>query len=620
MMDFPMNQADMKANGWDSVDFVLVSGDAFVDHSSYGAAIIARVLADRGYRVGIIAQPDWRVVAAFQVMGRPRLAFLVTSGNMDSMVCHYTVNKKRRSEDAYTPGGRAGRRPDRALTVYCKKIREVYGDVAIIAGGIEGSLRRFAHYDYWKDAVMPPILADSGADLLIYGMGEKAIIEVAEALDSGLSIADAGYIYGTGVMSREAPEHGVELPSFEAVASDKKAFAQAAAVVQKSNNPYDDRPYYQGCGDRWFVQNPSQMPLEVLEMDDVYALPFTGKQLTPGPEVTSLSEVRFSITSNRGCFGSCAFCAIGVHQGRMVQRRSTESILEEARHMTTLPQFKGYIHDVGGPTANFLNPACEKQKKYGVCPDRECLFPEACPQLNADESDYCDILTRMRQLPGVKKVFVRSGIRYDYLLKDHQSDLLRELVEHHVSGQLRVAPEHLSERVLRLMGKPGFSVYEDFIRAFERMNASLNLKQYVVPYFISGHPGTRLEDAILLSEYFRDHHIIPEQVQDFYPTPGSLSTAMYYTGINPLTMESIHVPHTREKAMQRALLQYNHPRNYELVREALVKCHRTDLIGKGPHALIREKTDDRGPGDRKKTGKPRGPRDRRKGRSSKKGR
>ncbi|MDD2414062.1 MAG: YgiQ family radical SAM protein [Eubacteriaceae bacterium] len=587
---FPINKQDFLETHWTQADFIIVSGDAFVDHSSFGAAIIARVLKKFGYRVCIIAQPDWHDESAFEIYGKPRLAFLVTSGNMDSMVCHYTVNKKRRSEDAYTPGNQSGSRPDRALIVYCNKIREAFGKVPIIIGGVEASLRRFAHYDYWQNKVRRPILCDCGADLLVYGMGEKAILEVAEALDAGLSIQDVGYIRGTGVLTHSSPEEGIKCPSYELVSSDKKAFAKAASVIYRSNNPYNDNVFVQECEGRWFVQNPPQMPLSTMEMDDVYDLPYSGHQLSPGEEITCLDEVRFSITSNRGCFGNCSFCAIGIHQGRIVQRRSEESILNEAKKMTGLSNFKGYINDVGGPTANFLNPACSKQKNEGPCSNRECLFPKPCPNLEIDESDYCNILKKMRLLKGVKKVFVRSGIRYDYLLNDKKSNLFEELVKYHVSGQLRVAPEHLSDPVLHLMGKPHFSVYEQFIKKFNILSKRYGKKQYVVPYFISGHPGTRLEDALKLSEYFRDHHVIPEQVQDFYPTPGSLATAMYYTGLNPLTMETVHVPKDREKQMQRALLQYNHPQNYQLVREALELCDRQDLIGDGPHAIIKDRS------------------------------
>lgn len=583
---FPMTAADMAAFGWEQVDFVFVSGDAFVDHSSYGSAIIAGILKDHGYRVGMLAQPDWTEAEAFKIFGRPRLAFLVSSGNMDSMVCHYTVNRKRRHDDAYTPGGKTGRRPDRAVITYCARIREAFGKVPIILGGIEASLRRFAHYDYWQDQVRRPILVDSGADLLVYGMGEKAIVEVAEALDAGLAIRDLTYIKGTAVLLDQAPDDGIEIPPFEAVSTDKKTFAKAAAVIYACNDPFVEVPHYQRCGHRVLVQNPPQMPLTEMEMDDVYDRSYTGRQWSPGPEVTSLGEVRFSITANRGCFGSCAFCAIGMHQGRIVQRRSADSILKEARMMTKLPAFKGYIHDVGGPTANFYGPACEKQRQSGACRHRECLYPEVCPNIHADEGEYCRLLKQMREIPGVKKVFVRSGIRYDFLMADRKSDLFQEIVAHHISGQLRVAPEHLSDRVLSHMLKPSFSVYRAFTEQFEKINARSGKKQYLVPYFISSHPGTTLTDAVALSEYLRDHHLEPEQVQDFYPTPGSLSTAMYYTGYDPLTMEAVHVPKGREKKLQRALLQFRNPRNYPWVKEALIACGRTDLIGRGQHALI----------------------------------
>lgn len=586
---YPMCQKDLVAFGWDAVDFAFVDGDAFVDHSAYGPAIIAGVLADRGYRVGIIAQPDWTDAEAFKIFGRPRLGFLVGAGNMDSMVCHYTVNRKRRHDDAYTPGGKTGSRPDRAVITYCARVREAYGDVPIIVGGIEASLRRFAHYDYWQDRVRRPILTDCGADILVYGMGERAICEIAEALDAGLDVRDVTYICGTGVMAKTAPDDATFLPAFETVAdvSDdgKRAFAKAAAMIYGCNDPFDDKTYVQAVDDRYFVQNPPQMPLSEIDMDDVYGRDYTGKQWSVGAEVPSLSEVRFSITANRGCFGSCAFCAIGMHQGRYVQRRSDASIVSEAKAMTHHPAFKGYIHDVGGPTANFLNPACQKQVTKGVCRHRECLYPSVCPNIDADESDYTNLLKRLRKLPGVKKVFVRSGVRYDYLLADNKSDLFEELLRYHVSGQLRVAPEHISDKVLSLMGKPKFSVYRDFVKRFEALNRKVGKKQYVVPYFISSHPGSTLKDAVALAEYLRDHHMEPEQVQDFYPTPGSLSTAMYYTGLDPLTMQPVHVPKGREKKLQRALLQYREPKNYALVKEALIEAGRADLIG-GKNGLI----------------------------------
>lgn len=580
----------MQALQWECCDFILVSGDAFVDHSSFGPTIIARVLTDLGYHVGVIAQPKWDSSDAFQVLGQPRLAFLVSSGNMDSMVCHYTVNKKRRHDDAYTPGGKTGARPDRAVITYCGRIREAWGSVPIVVGGVEASLRRFAHYDYWQNRVRRPILFDSGADLLVYGMGEKAIAEIAEALDAGLPIDQITYIRGTGVMARELPDDAVVLPSFEKVSEPtregKRAFAEMTNLIEKSANPFKAHPTVQPCGGRYFVQNPPQLPLTTQEMDDVYELPYTNQQLGGGPEITGMSEMHFSITSNRGCFGSCAFCAIGMHQGRIVSSRSRASILNEAKRMTQDPRFKGIINDVGGPTANFLHPACAKQLKTGPCANRECLFPEVCPNIDADQSEFAEMLQALRQLPGVRKVFVRSGIRYDYLMADLTRAAFNELVCHHVSGQLRVAPEHLSDRVLHYMGKPKFKQYDQFVQKFNRASEKHHLKQYVVPYFISSHPGSTLQDAVVLAEYLRDHHLEPEQVQDFYPTPGSRATAMYYTGLDLESFQPIHIPKGREKRLQRALLQYRNPKNRSLVIEALKRCGREDLIGSGRKCLI----------------------------------
>ena len=589
-MPFPRNKREMQALQWECCDFILVSGDAFVDHSSFGPTIIARVLTDLGYHVGVIAQPKWDSSDAFQVLGQPRLAFLVSSGNMDSMVCHYTVNKKRRHDDAYTPGGKTGARPDRAVITYCGRIREAWGSVPIVVGGVEASLRRFAHYDYWQNRVRRPILFDSGADLLVYGMGEKAIAEIAEALDAGLPIDQITYIRGTGVMARELPDDAVVLPSFEKVSEPiregKRAFAEMTNLIEKSANPFKAHPTVQPCGGRYFVQNPPQLPLTTQEMDDVYELPYTNQQLGGGPEITGMSEMHFSITSNRGCFGSCAFCAIGMHQGRIVSSRSRASILNEAKRMTQDPRFKGIINDVGGPTANFLHPACAKQLKTGPCANRECLFPEVCPNIDADQSEFAEMLQALRQLPGVRKVFVRSGIRYDYLMADPTRAAFNELVCHHVSGQLRVAPEHLSDRVLHYMGKPKFKQYDQFVQKFNRASEKHHLKQYVVPYFISSHPGSTLQDAVVLAEYLRDHHLEPEQVQDFYPTPGSRATAMYYTGLDLESFQPIHIPKGREKRLQRALLQYRNPKNRSLVIEALKKCGREDLIGSGRKCLI----------------------------------
>ena len=586
MNPYPMNKTEMTERGWDVVDFVIVTGDAFVDHSSFGAAIIAGVLARRGFRVGIVSQPDWHHEAFFKALGKPRLAFMVTSGNMDSMVCHYTVNKKLRRDDAYTPGGKHGKRPDRAVIVYCQMIRRVFGRVPIIIGGIEASLRRFAHYDYWQDTVRRPILVDCGADLLVYGMGEKATAEIAEALDAGLSIDDLTYIRGTGVLADSPPDDGVKVPSFESVKSDKKSFAKMAAMIYHSNDAYFDYPYYQAVGNKVFVQNPAQMPLSMMEMDDVYDYDYTGKQLSPGKMIPCFSEVHFSLTVSRGCFGNCSFSAIALHQGRMISARSEASVIKEAYRMTKLADFKGYIHDVGGPTANFFHPACDKQLKLGVCRHRECLFPKPCPNLNTDETDYAHLLSELRALPGIKKVFIRSGIRYDYMMLDHKSRLFDDIVKHHVSGQLRVAPEHISEHVLKLMRKPDFKQYLQFVDRFNALTKKYGHNQYVVPYFISSHPGTTLADALNLALFFRDTHAIPEQVQDFYPTPGSIATAMYYTGYDPFTMQKVYVPKGREKQFQRALLQVQKPENHALVKEVLLILGRKDLIGFGKDALI----------------------------------
>ncbi|MEG0074295.1 MAG: YgiQ family radical SAM protein [Eubacterium sp.] len=587
----PTNQIEMEERGWDCVDFVLVTGDGYVDHPSFGAAIISRLLEHYGYRVGIIAQPNWQTTKDFQSFGKPKLGFLVTAGNLDSMVSHYTVNKKRRRKDVYTPGGVPGKRPDRATIVYCGRIREAYKEVPIIIGGIEASLRRFAHYDYWQDAVRRSILFDSRADILVYGMGEKAIIEIADSLKAGLPASELNYIKGSAAIIKEMPEDVMILPSYEQIKEGKTAYAKAAALLQQSNDPFNEKPFVQACGNRFVIQNAPQMPLSETEMDDLYELPYCFLQyegtLKEG-EIPGIEEVKFSITANRGCFGNCNFCALAIHQGRYIQKRSKASIVAEAERMTKTPDFKGYIHDIGGPTANFRNPACEKQKKFGVCKDRECLYPKPCKNLDTDESDYLDVLRTVRQLPGVKKVFVRSGVRYDYMLKDKDQSFFRELVKYHVSGQLRVAPEHVDNSVLKQMGKPSFDVYEKFVKAFEHYDKKLGSKQYVVPYFISGHPGCTLKDAVKLSEYIRDTGSIPEQVQDFYPTPGSIATAMYYTGLNPFTMESMHIPKDREKLMQRALIQYNNPENYQLVYDALIKVGRGDLIGKNPGALIGE--------------------------------
>jgi uncharacterized radical SAM protein YgiQ len=590
----PMSQAEMQAQGISQCDFILVSGDAYVDHPSFGAAIIGRLLQAQGFNVGIIAQPDWRSDQDFKKLGEPRLGFLVTGGNLDSLVNHFTVNKKRRREDAYSPGGQAGLRPDRATIVYCGKIRELFGDVPLIIGGIEASLRRFAHYDYWQDKVRRSILFDSRADLLVYGMGEKAIIEIAEALAAGIPVAELTYIRGTAVILKEPDrEAAVLLPSAETVSADKLAYAKASALIYHCNNAYDENCYLQQSGNRYLCQNPPQRPLSQLEFDDLYELPFTYTWHPAYDEkggVPGLAEVKFSITANRGCYGNCRFCALAIHQGKYVQMRSRESIVREAKRMSMDPEFKGYIHDIGGPTANFSHKACKKQETQGYCKNRECLFPEPCQKLDSSHRPYLEALRAVRKLPGVKKVFIRSGIRYDYLALDKDKAFLQELVEHHVSGQLRVAPEHVSESVLAYMGKPSFKVYEAFVREFKKYNDRAGKKQYVLPYFITGHPGCTLRDAIKLAEYIREMGFFPEQVQDFYPTPGSIATTMYYTGVNPLTMEKVYVPKGREKHMQRALVQYNKRENYQLVYEALTQAQREDLIGPGKKTLIPEKT------------------------------
>lgn len=569
-----------------------------MDHPSFGSAIITRVLESHGYKVGFIAQPDWNDPESIAVFGEPRLGFLVSAGNMDSMVNHYTVNKKRRHDDAYTPGGKGSARPNHAAVVYSNLIRHTFKETPIILGGIEASLRRLAHYDYWSDSLKRSILLDSGADLISYGMGERSIVEIADALAVGLSVSDLTFIDGTVFRTRSL-EHVVDyemLPGWEEVSGDKRAFAESFATQYRASDPV--------CGSRlvetyphgvYVVQNPPAAPLTQNEMDAVYRLPYARTWHPSYDEaggVPALSEVKFSLTSCRGCFGECAFCALTFHQGRIVTGRSHESLLEEARVMTQDADFKGYIHDVGGPTANFRGPACAKQRTRGACTDRRCLGTKPCPAMKADHRDYTGLLRKLRKLPGVKKVFVRSGIRFDYVMADPDPDrtFLRELVEHHVSGQLRVAPEHVSDTVLAAMGKPPRAVYDAFCDAFEEINRETGKKQFVVPYLMSSHPGSTLAEAIELAEYVRDMGFNPEQVQDFYPTPSTISTCMYYTGLDPLTMEPIYVPKTsHEKALQRALIQYRNPANYDLVREALVKAGRTDLIGWDEQCLIRPK-------------------------------
>lgn len=610
MHDFlPVSRADMEARGWDQCDFVYISGDAYVDHPSFGTAIISRILEAHGYRVGIISQPDWKRGESIQVFGRPRLGFLVSAGNMDSMVNHYSVSKKRRSKDSYTPGGVMGKRPDYAAVVYTNLIRSVYKDVPVILGGIEASLRRLAHYDYWSDKLKRSILLDSQADLISYGMGEHSIVEIADALNAGIDVKDITFIDGTVYRTRSLDNvYDYQLlPDFEDLKRDKREYAKSFFTQYSNTDPFTGKrlaePYQ---GKEFVVQNPPAKPLSKQEMDDVYSLPYM-RTYHPSYQalggVPAVQEIKFSLISNRGCFGACSFCALTFHQGRIIQARSHESLLEEAKLLTEEEDFKGYIHDVGGPTANFRFPACEKQLTKGACPGRQCLFPEPCKNLRADHGDYISLLRKLRSLPKVKKVFIRSGIRFDYLLADKSRAFLRELCEYHVSGQLKVAPEHVSDAVLTRMGKPGNRVYRQFIKEYQEMNKKLGKDQYLVPYLMSSHPGSTLKEAVELAEYLRDLGYMPEQVQDFYPTPSTISTCMYYTGLDPRTMEPVYVPvNPHEKAMQRALIQYRDPKNYELVVEALQKAGRTDLIGYDKRCLVRP----RGPKSEKQPGKPSG--------------
>lgn len=589
----PVTRHEMLELGWDRPDFVYVIGDAYVDHSSFGHAIISRVLEANGYRVAIISQPDWRNSDSVTIFGKPRLGFIVTAGNMDSMVNHYTVSKKRRKEDAYTPGGKSGKRPDYATIVYCNLIKRNYKDSPIVIGGIEASLRRLAHYDYWSNKLKRSILLDSGADLLIYGMGEHAIIELADALNSGLLVEDITFIPGTVYKTREVESvfDGIQLPDFEAMQNDKLEYARSFDIQYRNTDPFYAKPLIEKYGEkRYVVQNPPSKPLTTQEFDDVYELPYMGTY-HPSYEaeggVPAIAEIKFSLTSNRGCFGGCSFCALTFHQGRIVQCRSHESLIREAVKMTKDKDFKGYIHDVGGPTANFRGTACEKQLTKGACPNKQCLFPAPCKNLVADHSDYIALLQKLRNIPGVKKVFIRSGIRFDYVLADSDDNFLKELCKYHVSGQLRVAPEHVADKVLQRMGKPGNEVYMRFVKKFQKVNAELGMKQYLVPYLMSSHPGSGLKEAVILAEHIRNLGYMPEQVQDFYPTPSTISTCMYYTGVDPRTMEPVYTPmNPHEKAMQRALIQYRRPENYDLVKEALLKADRKDLIGFDPNCLI----------------------------------
>ena len=590
----PINREDMKARGWDEVDFVYVIGDAYVDHPSFGPAIISRILEANNYRVGIISQPDWKNKKSIDVFGKPRLGFLISGGNMDSMVNHYTVSKKRRHNDAFTPGGVFGKRPDYATVVYGNLIRQTYKDVPIIIGGIEASLRRLGHYDYWSNSMKRSILLDSGADLLLYGMGERSIVEVADALNSGIQVGDITYIQGSVYKTKdlESVYDAIMLPSFKEITDNKRKYAESFYVQYTNTDPFSGQRMIEKYGDHLYVvQNPASKPLSMQEMDRVYSLNYM-RTYHPSYEaaggVPAITEVKFSLVSNRGCFGGCSFCALTFHQGRIIQTRSHESIVNEAKTFTWDPDFKGYIHDVGGPTANFRHPSCEKQLTKGVCKNKQCLFPEPCKNLKVDHTDYLALLRKLRALPGIKKVFIRSGIRFDYVNADKDGTFLRELCEHHVSGQLKVAPEHIADPVLKRMGKPANHVYRKFVQDYKAMNAKLGKEQYLVPYLMSSHPGSTMKEAIALAEYLRDLGYMPEQVQDFYPTPSTLSTCMYYTGLDPRTMEPVYVPKDpHEKAMQRALIQYRNPKNYELVREALEKAHRTDLIGFDKKCLIR---------------------------------
>ena len=597
----PITKQEMKERGWEQLDFVYVCGDAYVDHPSFGHAIITRILEANGYKVGIIAQPDWKDKESIMEFGEPRLGFLVSAGNMDSMVNHYYVSKKRRKTDAFTPGGVMGKRPDYATVVYCNLIRQAYKKIPIIIGGIEASLRRLAHYDYWSDQLKRSILLDSGADILSYGMGERSIVEIAEALDSGIEVKDITYIDGTvcKVKNLDSVYDAIILESFEELKQDKRNYAKSFYTQYCNTDPFQAKrlvePYQEHL---YVVQNPPAKPLSQSEMDRVYSYPYM-RTYHPSYEeaggVPAISEVKFSLISNRGCFGACSFCALTFHQGRIIQTRSHESLLEEAKKFIWEPDFKGYIHDVGGPTANFRAPACEKQLTKGACKHRQCLFPSPCKNMNASHRDYLKLLRKLRDLPNVKKVFIRSGIRFDYLLADKDDSFFKELCEHHISGQLKVAPEHISDAVLTRMGKPENSVYQRFCKKYKKINEDLGKKQYLVPYLMSSHPGSTLKEAVELAEYLRDLGYMPEQVQDFYPTPSTISTCMYYTGVDPRDMKPVYVPvNPHEKAMQRALIQYRNPKNYDLVLEALKLADRMDLVGYDKHCLIRPKYKENG--------------------------
>ena len=593
-LDFlPVSKEDMQERGWWWYDFLIVSGDAYVDHPTFGSAVIARVLEDAGYRVAFLAQPDWHSAEDFAAMGRPKLGVMISAGNLDSMVAHYTAAKKRRSEDFYSPGKRMGLRPDRASIVYANRAREAFPDTPIIIGGLEASLRRFAHYDYWEDKVRRSVLVDSGADLLVYGMGERASLEIAAALKKKTPVAALTGIKGTAYMTRNpelCPFEAVELPSFDQCCESVRFYAQATKTEYDEHDPIRGRALLQNHGDRTLVVNPPQLPLDSKGLDKVAELPYA-RWYHPMYEdmggVPAIEEVRFSVTHNRGCFGGCNFCALAFHQGRMVTSRSIDSVVREVEAFTRCPDFKGYVSDIGGPTANFRHPSCQKQLKDGMC-KRNCLSPTPCPNLDPDHSDYLKLLRRVRSIPGVKKVFIRSGIRYDYMLQEENSEFFSELVKYHISGQLRVAPEHCVDGVLDYMGKPHIGVYEKFLDKYQRLNQRYEQKQFAVPYLMSSHPGCSLNDAVALAEYLNRHHRQPEQVQDFYPTPGTISTCMYYTGIDPRSMKEVYVARSfGEKAMQRALLQWKRPEKRQAVIAALKEAGRTDLIGFGPECLIR---------------------------------
>ena len=606
----PICREDMEARGWEQVDFVYVTGDAYVDHPSFGHAIITRILESHGYKIGLISQPDWKDKDSIAIYGEPRLGFLVSGGNMDSMVNHYSVSKKRRANDAFTPGGVMGKRPDYATTVYCNLIRQTYKKTPIIIGGIEASLRRMAHYDYWSNKLKRSILLDSGADLISYGMGERSIVEIAEALDSGLVIEDITYIDGTvcKVKSLDSVYDAIVLESWDDLKADKLNYAKSFYKQYCNTDPFSGKRLVEPYSDHLYVvQNPPSKPLSQSEMDRVYSLPYM-RTYHPSYEslggVPAIEEVKYSLISNRGCFGGCSFCALTFHQGRIIQTRSHESLIAEAKKFIWDKDFKGYIHDVGGPTANFRAPACEKQLTKGACVNKQCLFPTPCKNMKVDHRDYLKLLRKLRELPNVKKVFIRSGIRFDYLMADKDDTFFRELCEHHVSGQLKVAPEHVADPVLQMMGKPQNSVYQAFCKKYKQINEKLGKNQFLVPYLMSSHPGSTMKEAVALAEYLRDLGYMPEQVQDFYPTPSTISTCMYYTGVDPRTMKQVYVPkNPHEKAMQRALIQYRNPKNYDLVMEALKVADRMDLVGFDKHCLIRPRQMKQGQGTYKPSNK-----------------